>query len=260
MKRLKKCLLPLFTLLLVAAGAAMPFAVSYMQDARQTAPETRSFDPFRLTLREEVDLGRTLKLVAGSDYYIEENAESEKDVRMTRMEVLSAAEELIKELTRFGLLDSAVSSLPTFRPQILHANDESVSIPTWSMEWELPDEGSTLYVWMDDATGKAFLISLPSERYTSKYVYNISSEAIYASAENWRAFLEDYYGTEVQIGNEMWFDATAKFTLTFPLGSMEDEERTEYQLDLYIYFADGFTTLNPYVAPPGPSNGSAYDQ
>ena len=227
MKRLNKFLLPLFTLLLAAMGAAMPFAASYMQDVRQSDPEIRSFDSFSLTLRQESDLGRTLALVSGSDYYIEENAEAEADARMTRLEMLCA-------------------------------NDHSVSIPTWTMEWNLPDAGDTLYVWMDDATGKAFLISLPSERYSNKYVYNVSSEAIYASAENWRAFLEDYYGTEVQLAWEAWFDYSARFSLTFPLGPA-DGEKTEYQLDLYIYFADGFTTLNPYVSPPGPLNESAYD-
>ena len=258
MKRLNKFLLPLFTLLLAAMGAAMPFAASYMQDVRQSDPEIRSFDSFSLTLRQESDLGRTLALVSGSDYYIEENAEAEADARMTRLEALSAAEELLKELIQYGLLDSAVTSLPTIWPQELHANDGSVSIPTWTMEWNLPDAGDTLYVWMDDATGKAFLISLPSERYSNKYVYNVSSEAIYASAENWRAFLEDYYGTEVQLAWEAWFDYSARFSLTFPLGPA-DGEKTEYQLDLYIYFADGFTTLNPYVSPPGPLNESAYD-
>lgn len=258
MKRLKRWALVLVTLTLAAVGAVMPFAVSWVQDARQTDPEIRSFDSFSLTLRQESDLGRTLALVSGSDYYIEENADAEEDTRMTRVEALSAAEELLKELIQYGLLDTAVSSLPTIWSQTLHANDESVSIPTWTMQWNLPDAGDTLYVWMDDATGKAFLISLPSERYSNKYVYNVSSEVIYASAENWRAFLEDYYGTEVQLADEEWFDYSARFSLTFPLGPA-DGEKTEYQLDLYIYFADGFTTLNPYVSPPGPANESAYD-
>ncbi len=35
MRIVKRCLTVLATLLLVAAGAAMPFAASYMQDARQ---------------------------------------------------------------------------------------------------------------------------------------------------------------------------------------------------------------------------------
>lgn len=239
----------------------MPFAVSYMQDARQTAPETRSFDPFRLTLQEEVDLGRTLKLVAGSDYYVED-AQVAENARMTQAEVLSAAEEITKRLIQFGLLDQGTSSLPRLWSSTLRAYDGSVSIPTWALEWDMPDAG-TFYIWLDDATGKAFMISVPSPIYSSKYIHNVSSEPIFASAENWRAFLEDYYGTEVQFGNEMWFDATAKFSLNFSLEAAEDEEQTDFQLDLYIYFADGFTTLSPYVSPYGASGNEAaapYDQ
>ncbi len=254
MKRMKKVLMALTTLLLMAAGAAMPFAASWAQDAYQSDPEVRSFDSFSLTLRQESDLGRTLKLISGSDYYIEEIAESRKDTRMTRVEALTAAEELMKQLLQFGLLDETVSSMPQIWPQTLHANDGSVSIPTWTMEWDLPERGETLYVWMDDATGKAFMISAPSAKYD---IHKGSGESIYASAENWRAFLEDYYGTEVQIGNEMLFDYTARFALIFPLGAA-DGEKTVYELDLYIYFSDGFTTLNPYISPPPPAN-AAYD-
>lgn len=257
MKRhLKRWLLVLVTLVLAAAGAGMPFAASYLQDARQSDPEVRSFDSFRLTLREEVDLGRTLKLVAGSDYYVEE-AQMAEDARMTQAEILAAAEELTKRLIQFGLLDQGTSSLPRLWSSTLRAYDGSASIPTWSLEWNMPDAG-TFYIWLDDATGKAFMISVPSPIYTSHYVSNSSSEAIYASAENWRAFLEDYYGTEVRFGNEMWFDAAVKFALTFSLEAAEDEKQTDFQLDLYIYLADGFTTLSPYVSPPGPAN-AAYD-
>ena len=67
-KRLKKWMLPLFTLLLVAAGAGMPFVVSHMQDARQAEAEIRPFDSFSLTLKQEADLGRTLRTIADGSY------------------------------------------------------------------------------------------------------------------------------------------------------------------------------------------------
>ncbi len=262
MKRLGRLWLPLFTLLLVAAGAAMPFAASYFQDAREGETEVRDFDSFSLTLRQETDLGRTLRLIAGSDYYIAENEWAE-DARMTQAEVLAAAEELIKELTQFGLMEYPVSTLPTIYPQILCANDGSVSIPTWTLDWDRGEGEGTFYVWLDDASGKAFLISLSSMRYGKSSLSNAGSEHIYAYAENWRAFLEEYYGTEVHIGNEMRFDYTMRVALVFSLGTGEDA--AEYQLDLYNYFLDGFTTLNPYVQenaittdreqPPLPTDG-----
>lgn len=243
MRRLRRLALPLFTLLLVAAGAAMPFAASYLQDARQTEPETRSFDSFSLTLRQEADLGRTLKLIAGSDYYIEE-AQQAEDARMTQAEVLAAGEELVEEMIRFGLLDTRFAYLPTIYPQTLCAYDGSVSVSTWTLEWDIPEKESSLYVWLDDASGKAFLISAPSLHYGKSYIANAGKEPIYAQTENWRAFLADYYGTEVRIAHEEWFDSAVELALVFPLGK---EDEAEFQLDLYIYFVDGFTTLNPYV-------------
>ncbi len=258
MRRCKRFLLVLFTLTLAAAGAAMPFAASWLQDARQTVSETRSFDSFRLTLRQEVDLGRTLRLIAASNYYIAE-AEEAAEARMTRADVLVAGEELMKELMQFGLLEHSVSSTPRIHPQTLCANDGSISIPTWTLDWGMPDAESSLYVWLDDASGKAFLISLPCMSYSEGYIYKNGREPIYARVENWRAFLEEYYGTEVRLVTEAWFDAAAQFNLVFFLGTAEDE--AEYQLDLYYYWMDGFITLNPYVEevqPLPPANESVY--
>lgn len=257
MRRIKNALLVLFTLLLVAVGAVMPFAASYLQDARQTGSETRSFDSFSLTLREETDLGRTLKLVSGSDYYIAEDEEA-ADARMTKVDVLAAAEELIKMLIQYGLVEYTTSSLPRIWPQTLCANDGSVSIPTWALQWDMSD---SLYVLMDDASGKAFLISLPCMGYSEKYLAKNGTEPIYAQAENWLAFLADYYGTEVQLADEEWFDASVRFALTFPLGSA-DGEKEEFQMDLYIYFGDSFVMLTPYVSPVDISSNrsaSSYD-
>lgn len=253
MRRLKNALLVLFTLLLVAVGAVMPFAASYLQDARQTGSETRSFDSFSLTLREEADLGRTLKLVSGSDYYIAEDEEA-ADARMTKADVLIAAEELMKMLIQYGLVEHTTSSLPRIWPQTLCANDGSVSIPTWALQWDMPD---SLYVLMDDAVGKAFLISLPCMGYSEKYLAKNGWEPIYAQAENWRMFLADYYGTEVQIDGEEWFDTSVCFAFSFPLGG--EREQTCFQMDLYIYYTDSFTMLSPYVSPVDfPPNQSTY--
>lgn len=260
MRRLKSALLVLVTLLLVAAGAAMPGVAAYVQDAYGLSrQEDRSFDSFSLTLREETDLGRTLRLIEGSDYYIEE-AQQADGVRMTRAEVLTAAEELMKMLIQFGLLEQTAAGLPTIWPQTLCANDGSVSIPTWSLSWSMPDPSSDFYVWLDDASGKAFLISLPSVGYSTSYIIKNGTEPVYVQAENWRAFLEEYYGTEVTLADEMWFDYSAHFTLTFLLGTAENE--AEYRLVLDYFFTDGFTNLNPYVESAqavAPSDELVYD-
>ena len=102
MRRLKNALLVAATLLLVAAGAAMPGAASYLLDAYGSRLEERvSFDSFFLTLRQETDLGRTLKLIAGSDYYVEEAAASE-EASLNEWDALDAAREVLAALSQIG--------------------------------------------------------------------------------------------------------------------------------------------------------------
>lgn len=255
MRRLKNVLLVLFTLLLVAAGAAMPAAVSYIQDSYgPSLEESRSFDSFSLTLREEADLGRTLKLIAESDYYVEEARASEA-AGLSEGQALDAAQAVLTELAKHGLLDRLPQELstPDVWPQTLISKDGTAEIPMWSVSWR----GGPECLWLDDAAGKAVMISMGCPSYSSKYVFNVDSEPIYAQAENWRQFLEDHYGTEVQIAGEEWFDTSVRFNLTFLLGG--EREQAYFQMDLYIYFADGFTTLSPQVSPVDvPPNQSTY--
>lgn len=254
---MKNVLLVLFTLLLVAAGAVMPAAVSYIQDScGSILEESRSLDSFSLTLREEADLGRTLKLIAGSDYYVAEVQASEH-ARLSEGQALDASHEVLTELAKHGLLDWIPQELstPDVWPQALVSTDGTDEIPMWSINWR----NSPGYIWLDDAAGKAVMISVGCPSYSAKYIFNVDSEPIYAQAENWRQFLADYYGTEVQISGEEWFDTSVCFMLTFPLGGAEEQEPSIFQLGLNIYFADGFVTLTPYVSPVDVSpNQSTY--
>ena len=64
MRWLKRALAPLATLLMMAAGAAMPWAVFYVQDQyEEERQEERILDLFSLTLRQETDLRETLGVV-----------------------------------------------------------------------------------------------------------------------------------------------------------------------------------------------------
>lgn len=272
MKRLKRYLLVLVTLLLVAAGAAMPFAVSSMQDARQVEAEVRPFDSFSLTLKEEADLSRLLGAIASGAYYINETPKTE-DTALTQGLALAAAEDLLTQLVKYDLLKKetlAQFSDPKVRPQmvipvtytdtetdraaaVLPGPDydpfpgdyiEEDGIPTWTITWDQPDD---CWIWLDDASGKAIYIQIPSLWDLGKFDGSDAyREEAYAVAENWRAFLSDYYSTEVQIVNEEWYDDAAKFILTFPLGAGEDQEI--FQLNLYLYFSYHFSTLSPYVS------------
>lgn len=273
-KRLKKWFLLLFTLLLVAAGAAMPFITSYMQDTRQAEADVRPFDSFSLTLQQQgVDLGRVLKAIASEAYYIHEVSKAE-DVTLSEGLALTAAEDLLEELVEYGLLNKETLARfynPSVQAQqvipVVYTNEENIdwpaavlpgpdydafpgeyteeaAIPTWTFTWDQPDD---CWIWLDDASGKAFMITIPG--LTGLGIFDETSkfrERVYAQVDKWRLFLSDYYSTEVQVAEEEWYNSTVKFVLSFPLGVGEDQEI--FHLDLYFYFTDHFTVLSPYVS------------
>ena len=273
-KRLKKWMLPLFTLILVATGAAMPFIASYMQDAQQADPDIRPFDSFSLTLQQQgAGLGRLLGAIANGSYYINEASRSE-DAALTQGLALAAVEDLLTELVEYGLLEKealAEFSNPKVHPQtvipVVYPDNENGNaaavgpadtaytfpdeyrpegnaIPTWTITWDQPDD---CYVWLDDASGKAVMIEIPSITGLGTYGSSVFGQKVYALAENWRIFLSDYYSTDVQIVDAEWYDdAVTRFILSFPLGTGEDQEI--FTLDLYFYFSYGFSILTPYVS------------
>ena len=274
MKQLKKWMLPLFTLLLVAVGAAMPFIVSYMQDAQQAEADIRPFDSFSLTLQQQGDdLSRILGAIAGGSYYINEASKAE-DVMLSDGLALAATEDLLTELVKYGLLNKetlarfyspkvqAQMVIPVvytdaetegYPSAVLPGPDgdssnayvlEENAISTWTITWDQPDD---CYVWLDDASGKAIMIEIPGP--SGLGIFDGSSafgERVYALVEKWRTFLSDYYSTEVQVTDEEWYDDAVKFALSFPLGTGEDQEI--FSLNLYFYFSYYFSILSPYVS------------
>ncbi|MBD5162362.1 MAG: hypothetical protein HDT14_10205 [Oscillibacter sp.] len=272
MRRFKRYLLVLVTLLLVATGAAMPFAVSHVQDARQVAAEVRPFDSFQLTLKEEADLSRLLGAIASGAYYINETPDAE-DTALTQGLALAAVEDLLTHLVKYDLLmketlaqfsdprvraqtvvpvaytdtetEGAAAALPGPEYDAFPGDyTEEDGIPTWTVTWNQPSDS---YIWLDDATGKAIYIQIPSLSGLGKFDgSNAYYEEAYAVAEKWRAFLSDYYSTEVQVANERWYDDAVRFGLSFPLGVGEDQEI--FHLELFLYFSYRFSTLSPYVS------------
>ena len=273
MRRLKKWMLPLFTLLLVAAGAAMPFIASYMQDTQQAEADIRPFDSFSLTLQQQgTDLARLLGTIQSEAYYIHEAAKAE-DITLSEGLALAAAEDLLAELVEYGLLNKeslARFSGPKVQAQqvipVVYTNTETdqpaatlpgpdydafpgeyteeAPIPTWTITWDQPDN---CWIWLDDASGKAIMIEFPG--LTGLGLFDGSAEfreRVYALVDKWRVFLSDYYSTAVQVADEEWYDYTVKFVLSFPLGVGEDQE--VFHLDLYFYSVGYSTILSPYVS------------
>ena len=66
MRTIKRYILPLFTLLLITVGAAMPLAVSQMQDSRiSSLREEFLLNTVNLTLQQDVGVSPVLRLIAG---------------------------------------------------------------------------------------------------------------------------------------------------------------------------------------------------
>ena len=103
MRWLKRALAPLTALLLMAAGAAMPWAVFYVQDQyEEERQEERILDLFSLTLRQETDLRETLGVVQKGDYGISDQAEG---AVLTEEEALAAVREALTLMEDCGLAD-----------------------------------------------------------------------------------------------------------------------------------------------------------
>lgn len=276
MRHVKNVLLVLFTLLLVAVGAFMPLAASELEDAYgANKSETWVFDSFSLTLKQEADLGRILRVVENGSYYVHEASKSSSAL-LTEGLALEAAENVLTELVEYGLIDKAVWAElldPRVQAQEIFPMgidepllteeerlqlekeglvlpydagnsastdwnvEEGEAIPAWTVIWNRPDY---FYIWVDDASGKAIQIStfLGQELATAQEAVNV--------AEKWVRFLGDYYGVEVTRSSAYWYDDdSVAFLLSFPLGENEEQ----FYMTLYL-FPDGYVTMYPWADFP----------
>ena len=136
MRWLKRALAPLTALLLMAAGAAMPWAVFYVQDRyEEERQEERILDLFSLTLRQETDLRETLGVVQKGDYGISDQAEG---AVLTEEEALAAVREALTLMEDCGLAEpwaaENAAAFQAYSGSLFPMNeDESFSIPMWTI-------------------------------------------------------------------------------------------------------------------------------
>ena len=255
MRWLKRALAPLTALLLMAAGAAMPWAVFYVQDRyEEERQEERILDLFSLTLRQETDLRETLGVVQKGDYGISDQAEG---AVLTEEEALAAVREALTLMEDCGLAEpwaaEKAAAFQAYSGSLFPMDeDESFSIPMWTIYSEGGD--SSYFFYLDDASGKIFHASVPIPGQTrietvptpGQQVMDASAgqsagrEDVYIWMDRWRNFMEVYYGVEILEIEEMWYDdGSAEFLLPFYLG----EEKELFQMRLYLYCLDGFAIL-----------------
>ena len=253
MKVLKRWFLPLLALLLVAAGAALPYTISALQDSTVEAMrENRMLNEVNLTLQKGEDVQDVLRLLAGSTSEMEWRGRTE----MTMEEAAAAAEEAMRQLDESGLT-ALLPELPGYDYEytmsaepslIMSMNESSLSAVVW-LCWA--EEMPFNWVVIDDKMGKmvrAFLNETGLENVSFNYSAAANSstsgkdgilyiagsqefgvEAAVRRADLWRNFLSGYYGTELVFANtagediEIYDDGySGEFSLAFDSDEWRD--------------------------------------
>lgn len=235
MKKVKRWGLPLLAALLTAAGAAGPYMISAIQDARAAGKsEIWAVDPVNLTLNSGA-VQETLRLLAGPTSELEWSG----NTHLTPEEAGSAAEETLRLLAESGLVPLAPSAalepdnggyVPVYtEPRLIMSMDESnLSAVVWICCVEsMPGN----WIFIDDETGKmvrTFLFVTDAGQIVNQAdsSWTQDPEQTFKTAEQWRVFLSEYYGMEMLLGEsvrEEWEDwedwYSSRFTLSFDAGT-----------------------------------------
>lgn len=246
MRRVKNGLLILFTLALVAAGAVMPFLAAELEDAYgMIRQETRSFDSFSLTLREDSDLNRALRVMS-SPYDVEAyGGETMLDEDM----VMEAATGILEWMVKCGVLSQTSLEWLEWLGQPMIScwqftvgenyagpGREGDAAVVWDIEWsDLP----YYFLRIDDSTGKMLMCAvqnpyfydgsvtksyagnqsatIPAEDWVLAGWINDNPENIFNLADNWRLFLSDHYRVELALPEAMWYDDSVRFLFQMDL-------------------------------------------
>lgn len=248
MKKVKRWGLPLLAALLTAAGAAGPYMISAIQDARAAGKsEIWAVDPVNLTLNSGA-VQETLRLLAGPTSELEWSG----NTHLTPEEAGSAAEETLRLLAESGLVPLAPSAalepdnggyVPVYtEPRLVMSMDESnLSAVVWTCcVASMPHN----WIFIDDETGKmvrTFLFVTDAGQIVNQAdsSWTQDPEQTFKTAEQWRVFLSEYYGMEMLLGEsvrEEWEDwedwYSSLFTLSFDAGTA----RLELMRDGDVYF------------------------
>lgn len=204
MRRMRGALLVLLTAVLVAGGATLPYIASLVQDRYlESEVDVWTFDPVGLRLGDEPAVWPALCLMAGECEWLGWNSET----NLSEEEARAAAREAAALLEKSGLAEPGVAGVGldeiwTETSLLVSGGVRGLSAVLWSCSWNVVDNlGNFLFctLLIDDSTGKLVqaVVSGPAFEET---------ESIYAQMENWRTFLEDYYGLEVEVLGERAFE------------------------------------------------------
>lgn len=211
MSRKKSKLLPLCMLLLLAAGALMPYAVSSLQDYRLAVQtESRPLDGIEFTLRKNGAVEQTLEILSAGYTQIM----LQEGNNLTQQEAETAANEAMKLLAQEALLPD-FSVVERGKTPIVFAaissSNRSESAIIWAYTFT-GDGQSQCTIWIDDATKKLVYVSYVVDDSVTFMTSTVEHQS--KSPERWAAFLQEYYGLESVAVNEFISDEAGNiFTL-----------------------------------------------
>lgn len=188
MKRARRYILPLLTLALIAAGAAMPFLVSRVQDSRiSDFREDFALNTVNLTIRQDGEASLTLRLIAGEYTSIPWSGQ----MSMTEQEACAAAMEAAEEMDQYNLLpEGALDYLKSsggWAESVLLIGEDGASALVWECYWA---GDFSFYLMIDDATGKTV-------HFLTGTQLALDQADVHTLYELWSNFLTDYYSIEI---------------------------------------------------------------
>ncbi len=223
MRRVKNGLLVVFTLLLVVAGAVMPGVAGYLQDSYGASmQETRSFDSFSLTLRQDSELAQVLRLLVEQNYVV---VDWDNHTAYNKKQAEGIVEKTLQMMYKYGLMeDDALDALGTphvepcalaaYSEEIRYSGEETDSAGAgavlgpsggelyavaWDCQWR-DEKGRMEYMLrIDDETGKILMAFIRAPVF-------VPGEEVYDRMDHWKNFVEDHYGFEVTSVAEMYID------------------------------------------------------
>lgn len=240
MKILKKYLLALAALVFVFLGAAMPYLVSRVQDARLSGFQKNSdLSSVSLTIQQEME-----NAVSAMDMISNEYTETswEGKTVLTKELALQAAFKALEAMDKYDLLPGTVAnaastsydgdktpavrtvsrsdaSEETLEPLMLMDENGKTSL-IWVCTWRFDDYSITISV--DDATGKAVRVVINNLAAD----FDLTLDNITFHTEHWAMFLQDYYGGCV-VFNEQANDSAV----------IRKDDEYDYSYDCDIGFA-----------------------
>lgn len=230
MRRMRGVLLVLLTAVLVAGGAMLPYIASLVQDRYlESEVDVWTFDPVGLRLGDEPAVWPALCLMAGPHGWLSWDSET----TLQRDDAVQAALAAATAMEKAGLTMPGIAEISAEKVNIgvelaVSGDIRGLSAVLWSFFW-FTDEGAVCNMFIDDSTGKMVGVVMSTPRFKDR-------EHLYIQMENWRVFLEDYYGLEIE-NVEEWGETYALYDAETPAsqsGTSMEMEETERRFALYL--------------------------